>query len=419
MTQNEVNIIKNSVLDATEAYVDARLANANFVKTQIGVTKGNPTKNAKGKYEHTVVCNKTAGSSGTTYTKVLSVGNIAFPKESVVFIIAPNAQYSNQFILGKLDSSPANIVGGEIHIGEITGTNEYYFNVNSTGNVTIKGADSSIQLAQDGNTNYYHVNLDKNGIRLGHTSGSNYNFIVNASDGSVSINKGSITLSNKLKIDATGWLAIGGTTSASNFYVDTTGKVTAKNLEASVGGKIAGWTISANGLSYGSSAWVEPNKISCGSHGATHIEMLGKGTAGDNSGYLSVELNPGSDYVHVLYNSIYRSDDKYAYFIDGSDERLKKEIKDLSIDEAHLIIDNVKPKSFRYKKNDEIKHYGFIAQKIDKDCQKFGLENPFVRNGEMNDEYKMVDYIQFIAPLVKVVQEQQKEIDMLKSKLGV
>ena len=48
MTQNEVNIIKNAVLDATEAYVDARLSVLDFVKTQIGVTVGKPTlKNGK------------------------------------------------------------------------------------------------------------------------------------------------------------------------------------------------------------------------------------------------------------------------------------------------------------------------------------------------------------------------------------
>ena len=37
MTQNEVSIIKNAVLDCTEAYVDARLSVLDYVKTQIGV----------------------------------------------------------------------------------------------------------------------------------------------------------------------------------------------------------------------------------------------------------------------------------------------------------------------------------------------------------------------------------------------
>ena len=189
MTLNEVNIIKNSVLDATEAYVDARLNSSDFVKTQIGVVTAS-AKGADNKYRHTVVCNRITGiSAGVTYTNVLSVGNIRFPNDSVVFIIIPNAQASNQFILGKLDTSPCNIEGGEIHIGKIDNTDpvQYYFNVNSTGNVTIKGADSSIQLAQDGNTNYYHVNLNKDGIKLGHTTGNNYNFTVNASNGNVTI----------------------------------------------------------------------------------------------------------------------------------------------------------------------------------------------------------------------------------------
>ena len=35
--KNEVDIIKNSVIDATEAYVEARLSVLDFVKTQIGV----------------------------------------------------------------------------------------------------------------------------------------------------------------------------------------------------------------------------------------------------------------------------------------------------------------------------------------------------------------------------------------------
>ena len=120
MTQNEVSIIKNSVIDATEAYVEARLSVLDFVKTQIGVVL-NYTRGTDKKYYHTVRCNATSSTSGITYDKVLSVGNIPLPKGSVVFLIAPNAQYSNQFILGKLDTTPAHIEGGSIRLG---GTDE-------------------------------------------------------------------------------------------------------------------------------------------------------------------------------------------------------------------------------------------------------------------------------------------------------
>jgi len=121
MTKNEVNIVKNSVLDSTEAYVEARLSVLDFVRTQIGVVQGEPVKGTDRKYRHVVKCNATSNTSGITYNNVLSVGNIPFPKNSVVFLIAPNAQFSNQFILGKLDDTPCNISAGSIRLG---GNNE-------------------------------------------------------------------------------------------------------------------------------------------------------------------------------------------------------------------------------------------------------------------------------------------------------
>ena len=280
MTRNEVSIIKNAVLDATEAYVDARLANADFVKTQIGVVT-NSSRNDKGKWEHTVVCNKTASSRGITYTKVLSVGNTNFSNDSIVFLIAPNAQYSNQFILGKLDSTPIEFVGGSIYIGEIEGSSplDYYFSVNKYGQVSIKHPNSNIKLNYNTTYNNYNFIVDSNGLKLGITGNNSWNFTVNNSgtviirsgsinlnynttvqdynfkvdttgihlgvtgtststkaynfivdnSGVVTIRSGSITLSNKLKIDSSGWLAIGGTTSSANFYVSNTGTVTIKS----------------------------------------------------------------------------------------------------------------------------------------------------------------------------------------------
>ena len=121
MTQNEVDIIKNAVLDATEAYVDARLSVLDFVKTQIGVVVSNTKRTSDGKYIHKVRCNATRNTSGTVYNNVLSVGNTPFPAGCVVFMVAPNAQFSNQFILGQLDNTPVNITAGSIRLG---GTNE-------------------------------------------------------------------------------------------------------------------------------------------------------------------------------------------------------------------------------------------------------------------------------------------------------
>lgn len=266
MTLNEVNILKNSVLDATEAYVDARLAVADFAKTQIGVTEGEPTKISK-KWYHTVRCNAISGvaNSGIVYHNVLAVGNTKFPAGSVVFLIAPNAQFTNQFILGKLDNTPINIVGGSIAIGgtdpetnpvfsvnsdgvvrikrgEITlgGTeNAPVFRVTDTGIVTIK--NGGIYLNQTGN--YYHLNLDSNGIKLGHYgSGDTYNFTVDASNGSVTIrngqiNLGAVTVSGNAGYDVNinkdgfnlGYLGKVDNVDTYNFSVTDKGKVTIKN----------------------------------------------------------------------------------------------------------------------------------------------------------------------------------------------
>ena len=158
MTEKEVTIVKNAVLDATEAYVDARLEVLDYVKTQIGtvinyvqgkytkiIPRGNENphdqnwyeynkntytyfltsdtsvqlgknyykyKNDK-KYYHNVKCD----DGRVTYNNVLSVGNTPFPANSVVFLIAPNAQFSNQFILGKLDDTPIHMTAGSIDIG--------------------------------------------------------------------------------------------------------------------------------------------------------------------------------------------------------------------------------------------------------------------------------------------------------------
>ena len=142
MTQNEVSILKNAVLDATEAYVDARLSVLDFVKTQIGVVISATQNQQNKKWYHTVRCNQTQQTAGIVYNNVLSVNNIHFQPNSTVFIAAPNAQFSSQFILGKLDNVLYDIVGGSIRIGGSEETPN--FAVDSNGNVTIRAGSINI-----------------------------------------------------------------------------------------------------------------------------------------------------------------------------------------------------------------------------------------------------------------------------------
>lgn len=170
------------------------------------------------------------------------------------------------------------------------------------------------------------------------------------------------------------------------------------------------------GLTNRHDSWVGPDRIACGNYGATHIAM--RGSSSGNSGYLEVGINRNSDYIHTFTNYIERNrsghNDDYAKWDEGSDERLKEDIKDLSLEEALKIVENTQALTFRYKKNNKVKHYGVTAQRMDKECEDLDLENPFVK--DLNDKYKTVDYDQFIIPLLKVVQSQQKAIEELQNK---
>lgn len=187
--------------------------------------------------------------------------------------------------------------------------------------------------------------------------------------------------------------------------------------------KLGPWKLNygGRGLTNESDAWIAPNDISCGNYGNILIGMRCDGRR-----YLEVAVNNYQRFgdrcdgilIHTDMITRHRGgNEEYAYFWDGSDERLKYDIQDLSAEEAKTIIENTQPLTFRYKKGDEhIKHYGVTAQRMEAECERLGLENPFVKYGEMEGDLKNVDYIQFIAPLMKVVQEQQKEINKLKEK---
>ena len=170
LSRNEMNTIKKAIKESIQAYVDIKIANAQYAFTEIAtVTKENWDD----------LSNDIEVKGKATYTHVISVGKIVYPVGSVVYCFIPNNQYNNMFILGKLDKVPAQITGGTIGIGRI-GTTEpprYNFYVDSNGNVTIN--KGSINL---GNGNFVvdnqgNVTINQGSIHLG-WNGSGYNFSV-------------------------------------------------------------------------------------------------------------------------------------------------------------------------------------------------------------------------------------------------
>lgn len=117
-------------------------------------------------------------------------------------------------------------------------------------------------------------------------------------------------------------------------------------------------------------------------------------------------------------NSQYLEVPTYDIIVAGdnaSDERLKTDIADIDADMAKKLIFGIKPKKFRFERNPQELQFGVIAQEINTIIDDLGIDkkNRLCYEREMDGMYA-VDYKQLIAPIIKVIQEQQKEINMLK-----
>ena len=194
MTNEEVNLLKQAILDSTEAYVDTRFERLPFVKTEIGVIEGVGTNKGNKVRLNKVVINGEVKKEGILYDDVLSVGNIIFPNGSIVYIFVPNAQYNNMFIMGQLDDTPANIKGGTINIGNNA------FTVDENGNVLISKGTINIGNGSFIVDNNGNVTMTKGQINIAN------NFIVN-NVGDTKIN-GSLYMKTPYDGEGTNWKVI-------------------------------------------------------------------------------------------------------------------------------------------------------------------------------------------------------------------
>ena len=118
-----------------------------------------------------------------------------------------------------------------------------------------------------------------------------------------------------------------------------------------------------------------------------------------------------------------------------SDKKLKDNISDIS--QAHNFIMGLKPASYQMKGGKRT-HLGFIAQEVAELNQNLGLDLSLVKASHVTFDEKgnpidnhydgsadvpdeelswSLDYNEFIAPLVAVVQQQQKRIEELKEEI--
>jgi hypothetical protein len=124
-------------------------------------------------------------------------------------------------------------------------------------------------------------------------------------------------------------------------------------------------------------------------------------TFGDND-------EPGSSDYGRFY--LYQNGTYYGSWNNGSDRRLKKNIKHIDPNVAKAFIMALKPSEYQLVKNKDGKwHHGFIAQEV----KEIGWDG-LVGCDEQNDNMLSLAYTEFIADLIATVQLQQKEIDELK-----
>mgnify|MGYP002622413361 CR=1 FL=1 len=100
-----------------------------------------------------------------------------------------------------------------------------------------------------------------------------------------------------------------------------------------------------------------------------------------------------------------------------SDERLKQDIEDLDADYCKSLIFGIKPKQFSYKKHPDELELGVIAQDIAKVQEEYGITKKNWLCYKNDDDMYEVEYKQLIAPMIKVIQEQQKQIDSLREEI--
>ena len=99
-------------------------------------------------------------------------------------------------------------------------------------------------------------------------------------------------------------------------------------------------------------------------------------------------------------------------YTNPSDRRLKTNINDIGL--GIDFIKKLRPVTYQMKIGDGRQHWGFIAQEIE---DLVGTDNSVLTIGEDSTRSLGLRYTDFIAPIVKAMQEQQKEIEDLKAQL--
>lgn len=151
-------------------------------------------------------------------------------------------------------------------------------------------------------------------------------------------------------------------------------------------------------------------------------------SAADISPTTDISISLGSS-ASKRWKSVYA---QYMYVSSGtavtSDRNLKNTINDLDTEMSKELITRLKPSSFKYNESESDRtHFGLIAQDVEEALKEIGLttkdfaglviENEKSEDGKEENKTYALRYEEFIAPLIKVVQNQQNTINNLEERL--
>jgi hypothetical protein len=108
-------------------------------------------------------------------------------------------------------------------------------------------------------------------------------------------------------------------------------------------------------------------------------------------------------------------------YTSSSDRRLKDNINKLNDKFGIEFINKLNPVEFVYKREPQYKKFGFIAQEVSSSLLDYGMNldnSTIVQCEENKDKTLVIDYTEFITPLIKSVQQLSARIEELEAKLS-
>ena len=275
--------------------------------------------------------------------------------------------------------------------------------------------------SKNGRLDLYHGDYRRMSLALYYLTGDDFNY--DNTFGNVQIWKGKVDQNGTLLDDNARYsfitaesMMIGQKKDKTYlFQVSDTGDV---EIAGTIHGKNGVWIDQSNGM------W-----SFCVYNGETYNAIQEVAELSGQKRYILRGMVNGTFY---LGSATYRWNTVFCGSVDqSSDRKLKTDIG--PIDKATEFLMDLEPVQYRMKDGGKRIHYGFIAQDVAKAAAghamgDLSMYKAAVIDGEKEAYYDPnvpdeqlswgLDYSQIIAPLVQVVQEQQKRLDALETRLA-